>query len=560
MNSYQQPQPGKAPRRFFTWVRSSGLIRGNDRWIGGVCSGIAQRLGWSPTLVRALMIVATLFFGFGAALYAMGWFLIPDVRSGQILAEDLIEGQWDWNCLGCFLFMAVAVLIPGAGWVCIALAALVLWLIAQSGVRQQEGYGFGYHGGQSTAPPNNPNGPNNPNNLAPNPSMQPSAAMPPYVSQPVSQSVPYVSQPVPQAGQRPYNPTSSSAAMPVDGIPAGKYAMPNPVAAAAPRSSTRRKPAGPVVVLSVLGLSFISFAAVMAVIWEYDMDVSGIVRVGTIWISAVCVVMGLIVVVLGFKGRRAGGLIPLGLMAGACAMCMIIASGTYAIRHYDATHTNISYTDITLSSAGGHASVDAYGMNQVQVNDQFYADSSQRTFDKLVRGVWFSGDDYDSSQAVLDLSDWESSHAPHKLELSNGNTSISNCPAGTITISAVQAQVHIILPDGCSYGIGSAWRGYTYGNSMGGKYAVIYDTVNLIGFSDTDQGHSIDSYDTNYAWMTDDSKMPANGPELLVDIPFSAGARVNMTYISDWEGSTYMQFRNNFDTTNGYTEDSGKAE
>lgn len=137
MNSYQQPQPGKAPRRFFTWVRSSGLIRGNDRWIGGVCSGIAQRLGWSPTLVRALMIVATLFFGFGAALYAMGWFLIPDVRSGQILAEDLIEGQWDWNCLGCFLFMAVAVLIPGAGWVCIALAALVLWLIAQSGVRQQ---------------------------------------------------------------------------------------------------------------------------------------------------------------------------------------------------------------------------------------------------------------------------------------------------------------------------------------------------------------------------------------------------------------------------------------
>lgn len=108
MNSYQQPQPGKAPRRFFTWVRSSGLIRGNDRWIGGVCSGIAQRLGWSPTLVRALMIVATLFFGFGAALYAMGWFLIPDVRSGQILAEDLIEGQWDWNCLGCFLFMAVA--------------------------------------------------------------------------------------------------------------------------------------------------------------------------------------------------------------------------------------------------------------------------------------------------------------------------------------------------------------------------------------------------------------------------------------------------------------------
>lgn len=184
MNPNQQSQPAKAPLRFFTWVRSSGLVRGDDRWIGGVCSGIAQRLGWSPTLVRALMIVAALFFGFGAALYAMGWFLLPDVRNGHILAENLIEGQWDWSCLGCLLFIAVAVVIPGAGWVCIALAALVLWLIAQSGVRQREGYGFGYHSGQSGVSPNNPN------NLAQNPSVQPSATMPPYVSRPVSQSSP----------------------------------------------------------------------------------------------------------------------------------------------------------------------------------------------------------------------------------------------------------------------------------------------------------------------------------------------------------------------------------
>ena len=119
-NPYQpQPQPGpqknKTSRRFFTWVRSSGLVRGDDRWIGGVCSGIALRLGWSPTLVRALVIVCTLFFGFGAALYALGWFLMPDVRDGHILAEDLIAGQWDWNCLGCFLFLAVAMADSSGG-------------------------------------------------------------------------------------------------------------------------------------------------------------------------------------------------------------------------------------------------------------------------------------------------------------------------------------------------------------------------------------------------------------------------------------------------------------
>ena len=569
MNPNQQPKPAKAPLRFFTWVRSSGLVRGNDRWIGGVCSGLAARLGWSPTLVRALVIVSTPFFGFGAALYAIGWFLMPDVRDGRILGEDLIAGQWNWNCLGCFLFMAVAVLIPGAGWACIALAALVLWLLAQSGIRQQEGYGFGYHAPNGNANPVQANAaPSVPypgggnsgessvfpqsNTVPPSSPFGTTHGFQPFVSQPVSQSSPFVSQPVSR-------PESQPMGGPMPAVSPNGAAMPNYAVKPVPHASKRRKPAGPIVVLSALGLSFLSFAAVMAVIWEYDMDVSGVVRVGTIWISAVCVVMGLIVSALGFKGRRAGGLIPLGLIAGACAVCMIIASGTYAIRHYDATHTNISYTDITLPNTYSYESVDAYGMNQVQVGGQFYADSSKRTFNKLVRGVWFSGDDYDSSQAVLDLSDWESSHEPHKLELSNGNTTISNCPAGTITISAVQAQVHIILPDGCSYGIGGTRYGYMYGNSMGGKYAVIYDTVNLIGFSDTDQGYSIDSYDANYAWMTDDSKMPTNGPELLIDIPFAAGARVNMTYISDWEGSTYTQFRNNFDKTNGYTDNTRKA-
>lgn len=562
MNPNQQPQPAKAPLRFFTWVRSSGLVRGDDRWIGGVCSGIAQRLGWSPTLVRALMIVAALFFGFGAALYAMGWFLLPDVRNGHILAEDLIAGQWDWNCLGCLLFIAVAVVIPGAGWVCIALAALVLWWIAQSGVRQREGYGFGHRGGYFgpnpyASNPANPtfpgSAPADPANVARDASGQPSAATPPNVSQPVSQSSPYVAQPVSRLGQQPDKPTGGYAVPPMRSASAVNYAMP----AAAPKlhTSTRRKPAGPVVVLGVMGLSFLSFAAVMVMVWEYDMDISAIMRAGTIWIAAVCVVMGLIVVVLGFKGRRAGGLIPLGLIAGTCAVCMIIVSGTYSIRHYDATHANINYTDITLHRTGSYESADKYGMNQVQINDQFYADSSQQTFNKFVSGVWFSGDNYDTSWAVLDLSDWKSSHEPHELELLNGNKTMSNCPAGTITISAVKTQVHIILPDGCSYGMGSTQYGYMYSKGVGGKYAVKYDTMmSTIGFSDADQGYPFSTGDANYDWISDDSKSPANGPELLVSVPFAAAARVNVVYISDWEGTTYVQFRKQYDMkVDGYT-------
>ena len=91
--AYGSPQP--CGGRFFAWIRSSQVKRGHDRWIGGVCDGIARRLGWNTTLVRALMVVATLFFGAGAAFYGLAWFVLPDERDNQILAEDLINGKWD---------------------------------------------------------------------------------------------------------------------------------------------------------------------------------------------------------------------------------------------------------------------------------------------------------------------------------------------------------------------------------------------------------------------------------------------------------------------------------
>ena len=101
--AYGSPQPSRGGR-FFAWIRSSQVKRGHDRWIGGVCDGIARRLGWNTTLVHALMVVATLFFGAGAAFYGLAWFVLPDERDNQILAEDLINGKWDWNCIGALLF------------------------------------------------------------------------------------------------------------------------------------------------------------------------------------------------------------------------------------------------------------------------------------------------------------------------------------------------------------------------------------------------------------------------------------------------------------------------
>ena len=33
----------------------------HDKWIGGVCGGIAEYLDWDPTLIRLAWLVATIF-------------------------------------------------------------------------------------------------------------------------------------------------------------------------------------------------------------------------------------------------------------------------------------------------------------------------------------------------------------------------------------------------------------------------------------------------------------------------------------------------------------------
>jgi phage shock protein C len=50
----------------------------NHRVIAGVCGGVAEFLGWSPTLVRVLWVIltpTTLFAG--GVLYLLLWLLMP---------------------------------------------------------------------------------------------------------------------------------------------------------------------------------------------------------------------------------------------------------------------------------------------------------------------------------------------------------------------------------------------------------------------------------------------------------------------------------------------------
>src|SRR3954452_4143672 len=60
--------PGPPPRAF----RST-----EERWVGGVAAGLSRHLGTEPFKVRATFVVLAVLGGFGLALYAGLWLIMP---------------------------------------------------------------------------------------------------------------------------------------------------------------------------------------------------------------------------------------------------------------------------------------------------------------------------------------------------------------------------------------------------------------------------------------------------------------------------------------------------
>jgi phage shock protein PspC (stress-responsive transcriptional regulator) len=48
------------------------------RWIAGVCAGLAQRFGLSPTFVRVLFLLSCLLPGPQFLFYIAAWIIIPN--------------------------------------------------------------------------------------------------------------------------------------------------------------------------------------------------------------------------------------------------------------------------------------------------------------------------------------------------------------------------------------------------------------------------------------------------------------------------------------------------
>lgn len=71
------------------------LTRSNDnKWIAGVCGGIAETFGIDPTIVRVVFAIVTLIsFGVGIAIYIALAIIMPRPTGGTIAQDGLYRAK-----------------------------------------------------------------------------------------------------------------------------------------------------------------------------------------------------------------------------------------------------------------------------------------------------------------------------------------------------------------------------------------------------------------------------------------------------------------------------------
>ncbi len=99
----------------YDWLRRLGVPR-RAGWLGGVCAGVAARLGIDPIIVRGIVVVVAVLGAPFVLLYAIAWVLLPDT-DGEIHFERLTRGIVDPAIVGIAV-MGVIGFIPlvQGGW------------------------------------------------------------------------------------------------------------------------------------------------------------------------------------------------------------------------------------------------------------------------------------------------------------------------------------------------------------------------------------------------------------------------------------------------------------
>ena len=521
--------------RFFPWVRESGLVRSaEERWIGGVCGGLGRYLGWSPLLVRALMIGAAFVAGIGVVFYALAWFLLPDERDGRILCEELLDGHWDWSCLGVLLGLVCMMFWPPVWLFGLAAGAFALWLVIEQAGRRNLRYAVA----QWANPSSRPQPASAPRQSAPFVQPQPAPSTRPEATggMPMADA----SADVPAGAPTGAAPVSSAAVPPMMTSP---YRAPQP--APKPRVA-RRKPAGPLLVLIVTGLIFLSFACMLFSWADTRADLETLLGGGMIWIGGVCVAIGLIIVILGCIGRRTGGLHPFVWLAGFLAVTLAFGGLAYSVMFQRMMRTRTEY-----------AYADGSGMDpDIQVHGFDAIGSDKATMQRLEDGLWMEGDNI-NDVLHIDLSDYAEDNGSHEVTLNDGTTATSSCPAGTIRVMPYRASVVVTIPDGCSWQLTGDSFWYDGNDSFGSLWAAATSPWNMVGIylPSTVNGQWLGATTTSAPWLDADydgeplywpfdqgNPKAVASPELLIDVDAAVMGQVVVQY--DYQNTlpTYQEW------------------
>ncbi|WP_427015328.1 PspC domain-containing protein [Pseudarthrobacter sp. P1] len=368
------PRPAAGGSRFFTWLRSLGVRRGEERWIGGVASGLAERWGIDPVIVRGLVVVLSLFFGIGVLAYGLAWALLPE-PDGRIHAEEAGHGRWSTGMTGAVVFTALGLASPGRGvvfgahdgwfpWGLLWIGAVV-WLVVWAVNRDK----------RRNAP-----GPVPPTPPYAAPFAAPAAGTADFTAPYAAPAGPSAAGPQGGPWGGPWGPPQGRpqdpAALPWNGTEAftatagrvgagvtdwSKHTLgpEGPLGPNGPLAQRRHPRWGAGTVALALGLALLAGATVLL------LDSAAMLRLGgyglATALAASAGVLGLCVVVAGFLGRRSGlpGFLAVLALAAAVALSVVPASGSWTLaRSQTWQPVGIVAAENGFTAAASHATVD----------------------------------------------------------------------------------------------------------------------------------------------------------------------------------------------------------
>lgn len=387
---------------FFGAMRRIGVVRTDDRWIGGVCSGLAQRFGLDPLLVRGIFAATVLIAGFGLVVYGLAWALLPEARDGRIHLQETVAGRFDSAVLGA-LGMVLLGLIRGDSWLwwgqvpelvqglawmaflATLVAVVVMAIVSKSSDRK------------------------NPALSVPGPSVGPPAA-----SGPVPPGPAYPAAGYPTAAY-PTPTTQPPGAAPTTNAPQW---TPRP----APVVTPRRPGPGPTAVGIVVALTLITTAALLLANRSGDLDAPvALVAAG------VCVVLaGLGIVVSGLRGRRSGVL-------GFLAIVTLLFAGPWAVFEASDWPRHNDQSIVTLDDVDSARSGVDQGVGDVVVD---------------LRSINLTSDTAAEPGTEPDQAAPEADVGTVPPELPDASESPSPSQTVRVPVNVAVGDVKILLPDG----------------------------------------------------------------------------------------------------------------